>query len=52
MKGAIDSGKEGAEAEQSNDKRRQSEIDFQLARAIDLIHGVSIFNNVSAEKFQ
>ena len=52
LKGAIDSGKEGAEEEQSNDKRKQSEIDFQLARAIDLIHGISIFNNVSAEKFQ
>ncbi len=52
LKGAIDSGKEGADEEQSNDKRKQSEIDFQLARAIDLIHGISIFNNVSAEKFQ
>ena len=52
LKGAIDSGKEGAEEEQSNDRPKQSEIDFQLARAIDLIHGISIFNNVSAEKFQ
>ena len=52
LKGAIDSGKEGAEEEQSNDEHKQSEIDFQLARAIDLIHGISIFNNVSAEKFQ
>ncbi len=52
LKGAIDSGKEGAEEEQSNDQPKQSEIDFQLARAIDLIHGISIFNNVSAEKFQ
>ena len=52
LKGAIDSGKEGAEEEQSNDELKQSEIDFQLARAIDLIHGISIFNNVSAEKFQ
>ena len=52
LKGAIDSGKEGAEEEQSNDEPKQSEIDFQLARAIDLIHGISIFNNVSAEKFQ
>ena len=52
LKGAIDSGKEGAEEQQSNDEPKQSEIDFQLARAIDLIHGISIFNNVSAEKFQ
>ena len=52
LKGAIDSKKEGAEEEQSNDRPKQSEIDFQLARAIDLIHGISIFNNVSAEKFQ
>ena len=52
LKGAIDSGKESAEEEQSNDRPKQSEIDFQLARAIDLIHGISIFNNVSAEKFQ
>ena len=36
--------------ESDEEESKQSEIDFQLARAIDLIHGISIFSNVSAEK--
>ena len=51
LKGALDTSKEETNEEANDEKPKQSEIDFQLARAIDLIHGISIFSNVSAEKF-
>ena len=51
LKGALDTSEEETNEEANYEKPKQSEIDFQLARAIDLIHGISIFNNVSAEKF-
>ena len=50
LKGALDT--RDAQTDEGSDEEdpKQSEIDFQLARAIDLIHGISIFSNVSAEK--
>ena len=51
LKGALDTSGEETSEKANDEKPKQSEIDFQLARAIDLIHGISIFNNVSAEKF-
>ncbi len=50
LKGALDSSDEEPDEKADNEKPKQSDIDFQLARAIDLIHGISIFSNVSAEK--
>ena len=52
LKGALDAGDEQAAKNMGEKEQKQSEIDFQLARAIDLIHGISVFNNVSAEKFR
>ena len=52
LKGALDAGEEQSENNADKEDPKQSEIDFQLARAIDLIHGISVFNNVSAEKFR
>jgi carboxyl-terminal processing protease len=52
LKGALDNGKEG---EPANAKKPdvtpatdQSKIDYQLARALDLIRGVSIFTDVKS----
>ena len=50
LKGALDSSREEADGQKVDKKPKQSEIDFQLARAIDLILGISIFGDVSAEK--
>ena len=50
LKGALDSSKEEADGQKVDENPKQSEIDFQLARAIDLILGISIFGDVSAEK--
>jgi carboxyl-terminal processing protease len=50
LKGALDISDEETDEKVDNEEPKQSEIDFQLARAIDLIHGISIFSNVSAEK--
>lgn len=50
LKGALDTSDAQTDEEADEEEPQQSEIDFQLARAIDLIHGISIFSNVSAEK--
>ena len=50
LKGALDTSDAQTDEEADEEEPKQSEIDFQLARAIDLIHGISIFSNVSAEK--
>jgi carboxyl-terminal processing protease len=50
LKGALDTSDAQTDEEADEEAPKQSEIDFQLARAIDLIHGISIFINVSAEK--
>jgi len=49
LRGALDSAatEEEADEEQPFD---QSKIDFQLARAIDLIRGVSVFNRLQGER--
>ena len=49
LRGALDSSEPEEEAgeEQPFD---QSKIDFQLARAIDLIRGVSVFNRLQGER--
>ena len=49
LRGALDSAatEEAADEEQPFD---QSKIDFQLARAIDLIRGVSVFNRLQGER--
>ena len=52
LKGALDAVEEQSNNNKDEEEPKQSEIDFQLARAIDLIHGISVFNNVSAEKFR
>lgn len=52
LKGALDAGEEQSDSGTNEDDQKQPEIDFQLARAIDLIHGISVFNKVSAEKFR
>ncbi|MDA8729400.1 S41 family peptidase [Alphaproteobacteria bacterium] len=53
LKGALDNGKDGKEGEPANAEKPdvtpaadQSKIDYQLARALDLIRGVSIFTDV------
>ena len=51
LKGALDAQKEEPDEQIDEKKPKQSEIDFQLARAIDLILGISIFGDVSEEKF-
>jgi carboxyl-terminal processing protease len=55
LKGALDNGKDGKEGEPANGKKPkvtpatdQSKIDYQLARALDLIRGVSIFTDVKS----
>ena len=57
LKGALDNGKkidEGNTQQNAGDKSGntsktdQSKVDYQLARALDLIRGVSIFNNETA----
>ena len=52
LKGALDNGKEGEPANAKNadvtPATDQSKIDYQLARALDLIRGVSIFTNVES----
>ncbi|MDC0970560.1 S41 family peptidase [Alphaproteobacteria bacterium] len=50
LKGALDTSDAQTDEEADEEEPKQSEIDFQLARAIDLILGISIFSNVSAEK--
>ncbi|MBL6768055.1 MAG: S41 family peptidase [Alphaproteobacteria bacterium] len=50
LKGALDTSDAQTDEEADEEAPKQSEIDFQLARAIDLIHAISIFSNVSAEK--
>ncbi len=52
LKGALDAREEQSDNGADEEDRKQPEIDFQLARAIDLIHGISVFNEVSAEKFR
>ena len=52
LKGALDARKEQSDSGTNEEDQKQPEIDFQLARAIDLIHGISVFNKVSAEKFR
>jgi carboxyl-terminal processing protease len=52
LKGALDNGKEGepanAEKPDVTPATDQSKIDYQLARALDLIRGVSIFTDVKS----
>ena len=55
LKGALDNGKDGKEGEPANAEKPdvtpatdQSKIDYQLARALDLIRGVSIFTDVKS----
>jgi carboxyl-terminal processing protease len=52
LKGALDNGKDGkpADAKKAKDTPPddQSKIDYQLARALDLIRGVSIFTDVKS----
>ncbi len=50
LKGALDTNDEETDEKAVDEEPKQSEIDFQLARAIDLIHGISIFSNVSSTK--
>ena len=46
----IDKTKENAEDKSAKpSKTDQSKVDYQLARALDLIRGVSIFNNEAAK---
>jgi carboxyl-terminal processing protease len=49
LKGALDSGETKADSTANNDAEDvpvdQSKVDYQLARALDLIRGVSIFKN-------
>ena len=55
LKGALDNAKDGKEGEPANAETPdvtpatdQSKIDYQLARALDLIRGVSIFTDVKS----
>ena len=55
LKGALDNGKSDKEGEPTNPEKAdvtpatdQSKIDYQLARALDLIRGVSIFTDVKS----
>ena len=57
LRGALDNGKENNEGNTQQNaedksvkpsKTDQSKVDYQLARALDLIRGVSIFNNEAA----
>ena len=52
LRGALDSGKTGDESTTNKDAKDapvdQSKIDYQLARALDLIRGVSIFKSEAA----
>ena len=59
LRGALDNGKEineGNTQQNAEDKSvkpsktDQSKVDYQLARALDLIRGVSIFNNEAARR--
>ncbi len=52
LKGALDARDETSKNDTDEEDPKQSEIDFQLARAIDLILGISVFNDVSAEKLR
>ena len=55
LKGALDNGEGGKNGEPTKTKKTdvtpaadQSEVDYQLARALDLIRGVSIFTDVKS----
>ena len=55
LKGALDNAKDGKEGEPADAEKAdvtpatdQSKIDYQLARALDLIRGVSIFTDVKS----
>ena len=52
LKGALDNGKDGgpnnAKKADVTPAADQSKIDYQLARALDLIRGVSIFTDVKS----
>ena len=56
LKGALDNGENAADRIANNDANNdaddvpvdQSKVDYQLARALDLIRGVSIFKNTAA----
>ena len=55
LKGALDNAKDGKEDEPTDAKKAdvkpatdQSKTDYQLARALDLIRGVSIFTDVKS----
>ena len=52
LKGALDNGKATPNSTTNNDAKDkpvdQSKVDYQLARALDLIRGVSIFKNRAA----
>ena len=57
LKGALDKNvaattltKPDDNSEINADKTDQSKVDYQLARALDLIHGVSIFTREKLEK--
>jgi carboxyl-terminal processing protease len=49
LKGALDKGEVKTDSTSNNDGKNvsvdQSKVDYQLARALDLIRGVSIFKN-------
>ena len=53
LRGALDSQKGGAEAEADDSGPAQPEdpieIDYQLARAVDLLRGLSVFNALSSK---
>ena len=51
LQGALDSKAEGEDGDKNNDDEAQerdiTKIDFQLARAIDLLQGLSVFGQIS-----
>ena len=51
MDGALDSKAEGEDGDKNSDDEAQerdiTKIDFQLARAIDLLQGLSVFGQIS-----
>ena len=52
LKGALE-GSEGSDVEAQNESQDrepfdQSKIDFQLARALDLIRGISVFESIKS----
>ena len=52
LKGALDGSEDSGVKTQNEDDDKepfdQSKIDFQLARALDLIRGISVFESIKA----